>query len=529
MFKLNVRRPLRKPLFPSSLCNASLLSIGLVLSMPAFSHPALIIDSIEVFESQTNAIDPVTKNQQSIALINTLALEQTNPITPNYLEADLPETLMPFQESEATPAPSEITIASDIWDRIRSGFAMEDIEHPSVKSYERRYSKNPKLMANMMHHAEKYLFHVAQAIEAHNMPMELALLPLVESRYDPTARSGASAAGLWQIMPRTGKHLGLKQNWWVDERYDITASTSAALDYLNGFYERYEDWQLALAAYNAGAGTVNRAIKKNKAKGHATDYLHLKLPKETKNYLPKLQAIKNIVANPEQYGITIKPIDDTPYFTSVALPEQIDKALLSTLAEIPHEELNALNPQLKRPVVTRQSVQGIYLPIDAAERFEANLSVYDRPLVSWQTYTLPAGERLSKVAKQFDISANKLGKLNQVSTHRRHKQPISILVPNKTALSTRKEVPRTNTILTDETIKTQQQASNLSPTSIKALSKNNRLLNQPARKNARTYVVKSGDTLSQIAKRFDLSWKKLQRLNHLKNRLLKAGQRIKLY
>ncbi len=528
MFKLNARIPLRSRLTRPLICTASLLFIGGLISKPAWSHPTLVIESIEVFEKQTNVLNTHT-TINTIALIDTLTIEQTLANEPVFQEAGLTNTT-PQAESDTALEPPKAVVASDIWDRIRAGFAMEDLEHPSVNHFERRYCKNPELMTEMMHHAEKYLFHVAQAIEDHNMPMELALLPLVESRYNPTARSGASAAGLWQIMPRTGKHLGLKQDWWVDERYDITASTTAALNYLNRFYERFEDWPLALAAYNAGAGTVSRAIKQNKTKGRATDYLHLKLPKETKNYLPKLQAIKNIVSNPALYGIDIKPIDDKPYFTSVSLPEQIDKALLSTLADISKEELDALNPELKRPLITHETTQDIHLPVEAAERFEANLSIYDKPLVSWQAYTLPAGERLSRVAKQFGIPAKTLGKLNQVSTHRRHRHPISILVPNAKSLTTRAENGNTTTkIFTEDMLIAQQTSSNLTPASLKALNKNNKLLFKPPRKRQRTYVVKRGDTLSEIAKRYHLSWKKLQRLNHLKNRLLKAGQRIKLY
>lgn len=524
MLLLNVRNSLRPSQPLQHVLTIIVLLASLFISRPAVSHPALTITDIETFEAQTDATNTQAL-ASTMALIDALTLEQT-PHTELAIQTspDL-EALTPTTAPITTETP-EIVIAADLWDRIRTGFAMADIKHPSVKRFERRFAKNPALMREMMHNAQKYLFHVTEVIEQKNMPTELALLPLVESRYNPTARSGARAAGLWQIMPNTGKALGLNQNWWIDERYDICASTNAALDYLSGFYDRFEDWQLALAAYNAGAGTVSRAIKHNKAAHRPIDYLHLKLPKETKNYLPKLQAIKNIVSNPEQFGIDMLPINDAPYFTDVTVPKQIDKALIAALAETTESEFEALNPQFKRPLITDQTASNVQLPMAAAKRFEANLSVYDKPLVSWKMYTLPAGERLSRVAKSFQMPAKKLGKLNDISTHRRHRSPINILVPSKEAKTEETAIAQ---IYTDEMLRAQQQANNLSPTALKALNKNNHLLYKPYRKRQRTYVVKRGDTLSEIAQRYNLSWKKLQRLNHLKNRLLKAGQRIKLY
>lgn len=515
----------------------------------AHAHPALVITHIEEFEAKTDLTND-DEATQSIEVIEALVAEYT---AQQNLQSDSLSSMPVIAVKEGSAAPSnpdtvqagdihtnleqvsnkdDLIIQADIWDRIRDGFAMPTIEHPSVKVHERRFAKNPTLLSDMINRAEKYLFHVTNAIEQKNMPTELALLPIIESRYDPVALSRTRAAGLWQIMPATGKYLGLKQDWWVDERCSVTASTTAALNYLQSFYKQFGKWDLALAAYNAGAGTVGRAIKRNKKAKKPTGYLHLKLPKETREYLPKLQAIKNIVSNPARYGINMQPIQDKAYFKSVRTPKQIDKSLLAKLAGVTSEEFESLNPQYKRPVIASTEQQAVLLPIDAAHKLNENLSSYDKPLVSWQAYTLQPGERLSRVAKDLGISAKKLSKINQIASHKRFRKPATILVPNHKVINERKNSPEPQLIASIEVLSEYQTVNNLKPQTIQSLNKNvsrNAYHHKKRTTRQKTYLVKRGDTLSQIAQRFHLSLNKLQRLNHLKNRLLKAGQRIRLH
>ncbi len=205
---------------------------------------------------------------------------------------------------------AEITL----WQRIYSRYGIKNENNSRSKKYEDWYSARPEYVERMMDRSQKYLFYVVGEVEKRGMPSEIALLPMIESAYNPIANSRSKAVGIWQFIPSTGRLYGLKQDWWHDKRRNVVEATNAALDYLQRLHTLFGSWDLALAAYNAGEGTVGRAIAKNRAKGLPTDYANLKLPGETKDYVPKLQAIKNIVSNPTQYGLYIDPIPNKPYF-----------------------------------------------------------------------------------------------------------------------------------------------------------------------------------------------------------------------
>lgn len=532
----------------------SCLNVYLVCTVGnAFANDALVIQHLYDFESRTTDSEFVQASteieaiqsainhyhDQSTAVIapqteNTMqtvetASSDTNNDSATFATEDGTSQLSALNNEKQSDNQATEVIVGDLWDRIRIGFAMPNIQHPLVKKYEKLYCKNPALLSDMIHRAEKYLYHVTTAVEQQQLPSETALLPIIESRYNPVALSRTRAAGLWQIMPATGKYLGLRQNWWTDDRRNVLASTDAALTYLTQLHQRFGQWDLAFAAYNAGGGTISRAVKRNAAAKKSTGYLNLKLPKETREYLPKLQAIKNIVSSPEKYGVKIKTIKDQPYFSPVTVPKQIDKALLAQLAEISTEELNALNPDFKRPLIAQNKTQQVLLPVQAAQRFEYNLSVYDKPLVSWQAYTMQKGERLSQVAKLFGMHVKQLGTINQLSTQFVARRTHHILVPNPKVLQVRNAQQENKLIATDEILVAKRQVSNLPASIISDLSKNSKPIKKYPRKRNKTYLVKRGDTLSEIAKRFKVSMRKLQRLNHLKRRLIKTGQRIKLY
>ena len=307
---------------------------------------------------------------------------------------------------------------------------MSEQSSRSISKHESVYASRPDYFQRMVSRSQKYMYHIVQEVEKRGMPTEIALLPMIESAFNPQAYSRSKASGIWQFMPSTGKSFGLKQNWWVDNRRNVTAATNAALTYLQKLHVMFGTWDLALAAYNAGEGTVQRAIERNRSQGLPTDYASLPLPAETKNYVPKLMAVKNIMANPEQYGMDIQPVEDRPYFTKVTVPSQIDAHLTARLAEISYEEFSALNPEYKRPVIASkdQSLE-VLLPVKAVETFKTNLASYDKPLVSWQSYNAQSGERISNIADKFGISAQQLREVNGISSGDKISRGRPMLVP----------------------------------------------------------------------------------------------------
>ena len=340
-------------------------------------------------------------------------------------------------DQPAAPNPNINKNADDLRERIISGYSMPDINSNYTGTHEAWYASRPDYVKRMMGRSQRYLYHIVVEVEKRGMPSEIALLPMVESAFNPKANSSAKAAGIWQFMPATGKNFGLKQDWWVDNRRNVTAATNAALDYLQKLHTMFGTWDLALAAYNSGEGTVQRAIDRNRRKGLPTDYQSLPLPDETKNYVPKLQAIKNIMARPENYGLNIDAIPNKPYFTKVTAPTQIDAKLAASLAEIPFEEFASLNPEYNRPVLmeTGDSVHEILLPVSAANTFKENLANYDKPLVSWQTYHAKRGERMDKIAQKFGINVAELRDINNMPNGK-IKGSQAIMVPNMSDNST---------------------------------------------------------------------------------------------
>ena len=317
----------------------------------------------------------------------------------------------------------------DVWQRIRDGFSMPDLAGPLVAEKTAYYVARPDYLKRVFERSRRYLYHIVEEIEKRGLPTELALLPMVESAFNPMAYSRAHASGLWQFIPGTGKRYELAQNWWYDGRRDIVASTSAALDYLKDVYEMNGDWHLALASYNWGENAVARAMEKNRAAGRPLDYASLNMPAETRHYVPKLQALKNIIANPALFGIDLDPIPNLPYFASVNKTRDIDVRLAAQLAEMPVEEFIALNPGFSRPVIRAELTPRIVLPADRVDVFHENLTKYDdKSLVSWQTYQPKRGEGLEAIAKKFGVGLAQLKEVNGI-TPRARAMPALLVVP----------------------------------------------------------------------------------------------------
>ncbi len=318
----------------------------------------------------------------------------------------------------------------DLWDRIRRGYGMPDLQSDLVRDRAQWYTTRPDYIYRMTERSKKYLFHIVEELELRNMPTELALLPFIESAFNPQAVSSAKAAGMWQFMPATGKYFELKQNAFRDDRRDVLASTRAALDYLQKLHNMFGDWHLALAAYNWGEGSVRRAIAKNQRAGLPTGYLDLNMPMETRFYVPKLQAVKNIVAQPEAYNSKLPVIENHPYFQSVTIDRDIDLALAAKLAEVPLDDFKALNPSFNRPVILAAGTPQILLPWDNAEVFLSNLQAYTGGrLASWTVWIAPTTMRPADAAKRVGMTEADLRSVNAIPPRVVIRAGSSLLVP----------------------------------------------------------------------------------------------------
>jgi membrane-bound lytic murein transglycosylase D len=342
-----------------------------------------------------------------------------------------PQTFEIREQHVRVPTVDLTVEPDDLWERIRRGFAMPDLNTDLVTDRQIYYINRPAALRQIFTRGQRYLYHIVDELERRGMPTELALLPMVESAFNPMALSSAQASGLWQFIPSTGKSYNLEQNWWVDERRDVIASTNAALDYLQTIYEMHGDWHLALASYNWGEGAVGRAVSKNRAAGLPTEYQHLNMPGETRYYVPKLQALKNIVAQPELFGITLPHIPNRPYFVTVESRVALDLATAARLAETPVDEILALNPGYKRPVLPTNGSQSLVIPASKVEAFLINLSRHDPASASWRTYELRDGEGLESAADRLGISATRLRQVNGLSPRARIGSGYTLIVPSE--------------------------------------------------------------------------------------------------
>ena len=405
----------------------------------------------------------------------------------------------------------------DLWGRIKDGYGIPNVESAYATKHEAWYASRPDYVKRMVERSQRYLFHIVEEVQKRNMPTEIALLPMIESAFNPQANSTSKASGIWQFIPSTGKDFGLKQNWWVDNRRDVTAATNAALDYLQKLHGMFGTWDLALAAYNAGEGTVQRAIDKNRRQGLSTDYESLSLPEETRNYVPKLQAIKNIVSDPEKFGLKIGSIPNRPYFARVTTPKQIDSKLAAQLAEISYDEFISLNPSYNRPVITSQGEKTqLLLPVWAAERFANNLANYDKPLTSWQTYNAKRGERMDNIASKFGINVSQLRDVNGMAATGRLRNSQAMLVP---AVYNGKPLSKANEIQSDSINSAEMENNNRIDQTAEI---------EPSVSRSVIHKVKNGDTLLGLAAKYNTDAKTLLSINHLKNAKLKTGQTLKI-
>jgi membrane-bound lytic murein transglycosylase D len=325
--------------------------------------------------------------------------------------------------------PADDAVRGDLWERVRRGFAMPELDNDLVRKWEQWYAARPDYVQRMTERGGRYLFHIVEEVERRGMPSELALLPFVESAFNPQALSVARAAGMWQFMPSTGRDYELRQNVFRDDRRDVLASTRAALDYLQRLHDQFGDWQLALAAYNWGQGNVQRAVARNRRAGQDARYEFLRMPDETRNYVPKLQAVKNIVLRPAAFSLVLPALDNHPSFLSVGIERDIDVALAANLAGLPVDDFQALNPQHNKPVILAAGTPQVLLPYDNANRFLRAIERHQGPLATWTAWVAPKTLKPAEAAQKVGMSEGELRELNRIPPKMLVKAGSTLLVP----------------------------------------------------------------------------------------------------
>jgi len=455
----------------------------------------------------------------------------------------------------------------DLFDRMRAGFALDEVQEPSIDQQLAWFEHNPDYLERVFQRGQRYMYHVVTEVEARGMPLEFALLPVVESAYEPFAYSVSRAAGLWQFIPDTGRRFGLKQNWWFDGRRDVIESTRAALDYLQALHDQFDgDWLLAIAAYNVGENTVQRELDYNRAHGKPTDFWHLKLPAETRAYVPKLLAMKRLMAEPERYGLEFAVIPNEPYFAVIDTKSQIDLKIAAQLAGTSYDELVALNPGYNRWATDPDGPHRMLVPIDAADGFDAalqTLSPDDR--VRFAVHEVTRRETLASIAKQYGTSAAVISKVNdlkdgKVSAGESLKIPeISGQLPDKVLLAAsrvdrpeiggRKQRQLVYRVRAGETLSSIARRHGMPVSTLARLNnmgsgdtlvKGQRLVIKASSRRYRDegvgsgrrvlYIVRRGDTVYSISRQFQVSVPQLKTWNGLnKHHQIRAGQRLVMY
>jgi len=392
-------------------------------------------------------------------------------------------------EDASNPDPAD---DDDLWVRLRAGYGLDlTVENDRIRVQREWYARHPQYFQRVTTRSERYLHYIVEQAEAREMPLELALLPIVESAFDPFAYSHGRAAGPWQFIPSTGDYFGMHRTWWEDQRRDVIKSTNAALDYLQKLSNRFDgDWLLALASYNAGGGTVSRAIRRNEEAGKPTDFWSLKLPRETTAYVPKLLAIAQIVQEPGKYEVPLHPIRNEPYFEQVDTGGQIDLAQAARLADISVEELYLLNPSYNRWATSPDGPHRLLIPVERADTFRTGLAALPADQrMQWARYEIQPGDNLGAIARRYRTTPQALRSINHL---------------------------KGNTIIAGRTLLIPGPAAS---SDSYTLSADARLAaNQGRERNGRTrldYTVRSGDTLWAIARSHDVGVKELARWNNM--------------
>lgn len=474
----------------------------------------------------------------------------------------------PDPDPEATPRSD-----ADLWDRVRAGFALDlDVDNDRITAQRNWYARHQGYLDRVATRAERYLYHIVEEAEARNIPLEMALLPIVESAFDPFAYSHGRASGPWQFIPSTGRHFGMEQDWWADGRRDIIDSTDAALTYLQQLANRFDgDWLLALASYNAGGGNVNRSITRNRNAGRPTDYWNLRLPNETMAYVPKLLALAQIVRDPEAYGVTLQPIPDAAYFEVVDIGGQMDLAQAAEMADVSLEEIYMLNPAYNRWATSPNGPHRLLVPVDRAEAFRERVAgLPPEQRMRWERYTIARGDSLIGIANRHQTTPEMLREVNRLRGNtivagntllipRPARDPDSYTLSAEARLDARqnravsgrqqithrvtngdtlwglsrhykvgvRELAAWNQMAPGDTLRVGQELSIWTTEAAPSVAANG---NRPDMVRRINYAVRRGDSLHAIANRFNVSVNQISSWNNIdRNRFLQPGQQLTLY
>ncbi|MFT5758023.1 MAG: membrane-bound lytic murein transglycosylase D [Alteromonadaceae bacterium] len=415
------------------------------------------------------------------------------------------DVIHPVEDVEFTVSDEIIDVTDDVWQRIRNKLSIDIPNDKRVISQRNWYTKHQNYLDRVAKRAEPFMYYIVQELEANDMPVELALLPIVESAFDPFAYSHGRASGMWQFVPGTGKRFGMKQNWWYDGRRDVIASTKGAIAYLKYLHKYFDgDWLLALAAYNSGEGRVRRAMKNNARKNLPTDFWSLDLPKETRAYVPKLLALADVVKRPEALNVKLYEIENKTVISQIDIGSQLDLAKAAKLADISLAELQRLNPGFNRWATDPNGPHYLVIPTNKKEKFELGLSkLTTKDRLAWQRYKIKSGDSLGKIAKHFNTDLALIKQLNNIKGTR-IREGKHLLIP----------------------VATQSLDSYI-------LSKNQRLVKTQNRQRGdvkRIHEVKSGDTLWDISRAYKVNTRSLAKWNGMAPRdTLKLGQKLVIW
>lgn len=542
------------------------------------ARAAVLLLTLAAFGAGCTSTPPVEDeslldSEKAAALVGKLDEALIGTSGPEQIE-DAIETLDAQTESdpplvrEIGATPPTLPAPSDLFERIRDGFALSDVDHPWIDKEQSWFARHPEYLNRTFKRGERYLYHIVSEIEARNMPLELALLPVVESAFNPVAYSRARASGLWQFIPGTGRRYGLKQNWYYDGRRDVLAATTAALDYLEFLAAEFNgDWLLAVAAYNTGEANVARAIRRNLEAGKPTDFFSLKLPRETRAYVPRLLAMRRIVADPTTHGLEFAPIPNEPYFEKVDVAGQIDLTVAAELAQLPKEELLALNPAFNHWVTDPDGPHYLLVPVSNAPRFaEAVAALPPEERVRVVYHRVRKGDTLGAIADKYGVSVAAIRASNKIRGSIIHPgQDLLIAAAPGTGESIRtaslvasaaepaparqRSSSNRHVVRRGETLWSIARAhgttmnrlaqvngidrnSTLSVGQVLSIPGKARLASADASSVSQsvTYVVRAGDTLSRIAHRFRVRLNDLLGWNDLTSRsIIKPGQRLVMY
>jgi len=407
-----------------------------------------------------------------------------------------------LNEVPHTQAPKAV---GDVWDRIRAGFSLGTFEHPRIQRQLDWYARHPDYMDRVAERAQPYMYYIVEALKENDIPMELALLPIVESAFKPFAYSHGRASGIWQFIPATGRRYGLSQNWWYDGRRDVYASTQAAIRLLLNLKRDFKgDWLLALAAYNSGSGTVHRAIRRSKRKNGATDFWSLNLPKETRAYVPKLLALKQLIENPAKFEMDIQAIPDKPYFERVEVGAQIDLAVAAEMAGIDLDELYELNPGYNRWATAPNGPNYLLLPLDKSEQFKERLAqLPDQDRIRWVRHAIKSGETISTIAMKYHTSIKTIKRVNRM---------------------------RGNMLRVGHSLTIPVASKSLGSYKLSANQRKKALQNTPRRGVKLNYIVQAGDTFWDLAQQHRVGVRQLARWNGMAPRdPLTPGQKLVIW